>query len=181
MYTSIYKLTNLQLFAEPRGDGEDPQTTEPMISKKEYDKVASELSKLKKERLSDDEKVKLEMEEKDSRIAELEKTVTKSTLKSGLAISGLDEKSIDLITSAIIDGDVNNVVKSLNKVLKELNDKHNQEIEAIKLDLTPRPGEGSNGGASDDSITKEDFDKMSYTEKLALKEKNLELYNQFMK
>lgn len=173
---------NLQLFAEPGGEGGgDVQPVEAMISKKEYDKVASELAKMKKERLSDDEKIKLEMEEKDTKIAELEKTVTKSTLKSGLATSGLDGKAIDLITNAIIDGDVNDVVKSLNKVLKELNDKHSQEIEAIKLDSTPRPGEGSNGELENSNITRENFIKMSYIEKLELKKKNPELYNQLIK
>ena len=179
-----FKLSNLQLFSDGgEGGGAEPTPTEPSVPKKEFDKLASELARIKreqKEKMTLDQQKELELKERDTRIAELEKEITKSTLKSGLSTSGLDSKHVESITNAILEGDTGNIIKSLNKALEEIDSKHKQELESVKLDLTPRPANGINGDGGEKEITKEDFDKMSYLKKLELKENKPELYKKFM-
>lgn len=182
-----FKLTNLQLFSDGgEGEGLDtprPTPEEPSVPKKDFDKVASELARIKrdqKEKMTLDQQKELELKERDAKIAELEKEITKSTLKSGLSTSGLDLKHVESITHAILEGDTDNIIKSLNKALEEIDSKHKQELESVKLELTPRPASGANGDGREKEITKEDFDKMSYLEKVELKEKKPELYKNFM-
>lgn len=182
-----FKLSNLQLFSEG-GDGDgggDVKTpAEQSVPKKEFDKLASELASIKreqKEKLTLEQQKELEIQERDTKIAELEKKITKSTLESGLSTSGLDPKYVKSLTDAILDGDTDSIIKNLNKALEEINSKHNQELESVKLDSTPRPANGTNGSEGEKEITKEDFDKMSYLEKIELKEKQPELCKKFMR
>ncbi|MFR7590221.1 MAG: hypothetical protein ACLUVC_02160 [Longibaculum sp.] len=182
---------DIQLFAEggdggEGGSGGDNITSpaEQLVPKKEFDKLASELASIKREqreKLTLEQQKELEIQEKDTKIAELEKKITKSTLESGLSASGLDQKYVKSLTDAILDGDTDSIIKNLNKALEEIKTKHNQELEAVKLDSTPRPANGTNGGEGEKEITKEDFNKMNYLEKLELKEKQPELYKKFMK
>lgn len=176
-------LLNLQQFADPGEGGSEPDP-EPTISKKEYDKLASELARMKKEnkaKMSLDEQKEQELKDKDARILELEKTVKLSNVKAGLSVAGLDDKQIDDISQAYIKSDDDAFIKALNTTLKTITTSHEKEMEDIKLQLTPRPGEGSNGGTDNSEITKEEFDKMSYQEMYDLKSKNPELFNKLIK
>lgn len=179
-----YNLLNLQLFSEP-GEGGNPNdpggTNEPTVPKKDFDKLAKELASYKRKNMSDVEKLNDDIKERDKQIADLQKSITKSNFKSGLSITGIEESYIESISAAFIEGDSGKLVKSISEVIVELNDNHKKEIESLKLSLTPRPGEGSNGGSEDNQITKEQFNKMTYNEMLELKEKNPELFNKLIK
>ena len=177
-----YRL-NLQLFADP-GEGNTDPLPEPTVPKAQFDALATEIAKLKKEareRLTDDEKRAAEAKEKDDLIISLQKQVKMSSIKGGLATAGLDEKSIDAITTAYVEGNDADFIKNIGSVIKAIKDAHAKEIENIKLDLTPRPGEGTNGGVEDKTVTREEFNKMSYAEQYEFKQKNPELYKQIMK
>lgn len=182
-----FKLTNLQLFSDGEnnvGGEPDPTIGEPTVKKKDFDKVAGELARLKKEqkeKMTLDQQKELEMSEKDNKIIELENQIKKATLKSGLSVIGIDAKQVDSITNSILEGDTESIVKSITKVFEDVDSKHKQELEAVKLDLTPRPAVGSNGDGNTEEVTQEMFNNMSYLEKYELKEKNPELFKKLMK
>lgn len=178
---------HIQYFAE-EDDGEevrvdDDSTSEEFVSKKVYDKMSAELSKLKKEmrqNMSQEEQRKIEMEEKDSKIAELQKQLTLSSMVTGLTSTGFDEATVKAISEAYVESDSDGFVKAIGKAVKELNDTHKREIENLKLDITPRPA-GGTGDGNDKPITQEDFNNMNYMEQLEFKKKNPEIYKKFIK
>ena len=182
---------NLQLFAEG-GTGESVEGGEPtgtdtkpekMISKAKFDKLASENAELKRKlrgTQSEEQRHADVMKEKDDEIATLRKQVNFSNIKEGLSVGGLSGEGINSIVDAFINQDEEAFTKGMNDYFKKINDDHNRVIESIKLDTTPRPGEGTNGG-EEKVITKDDFNKMTYLQQIEFKQKNPELAARYLK
>lgn len=179
---------DIQFYAE-EGDGEsgnpDVASTgeEEVVPKKIYDKMSAELSKLKKEmrqNMSQEEQRRIEMEEKDSKIADLQKQLTLSSMITGLNSTGFDEATVKAISEAYVGSNPDGFVKAISKAVKELNDNHKREIENLKLESTPRPA-GGTGDGNDKPITQKEFNNMSYMEQLEFKNKNPETYKKFIK
>lgn len=145
------------------------------VAKAVFDKKASEaadLSKQLKARMTEEEKAKeaeaKHREELEARVKELEtEKAINANVNSYLAM-GYDEKLARSSAEALVKGDMETVFKN-QKAHLEVREK------ALKADLlkqTPFPA----GGESAPTVTKEQFDNMSFTQRADLKVKNPELY-----
>lgn len=156
-------------------------TTESTVSKEQFDKVTSELAKYKKQNrdlLSEDERRKADDKEKDDKIAQLEKLVAKSNLKSSLSIHG--EEYSEKISEALSSGNLEETVKLFNKLVDDRVSKVQKEFDDFKLNSVQQPspnGSTNNGG----TMTKEEFKKLSLDEQINIKVNQPEVYKAIFK
>lgn len=161
---------------------EEPKGNEEEVGKYKsaFDKTASEVARLKKElnekrteaeRLEAERKEnqeKLEAELKDLRRGKMISEYTNQFLANGYSAE-LAKSSAE----AMSDGNMSVVFNDLAKVLKSNAAKVKEEL----LSGTPKPS----GGDTEKTVTKEQFDGMSYTERVALKNDNPELFQELNK
>lgn len=179
---------DIQMFADDPGNdpGNDPANDpdpnsdpEPTVSKKLFDKQMKEVARLKKElkeKRTEEETRNAEQQEKDDRIKELEDYQRKTTLSTGLLKGGVGNKDVDAISDAYIDSNPESLAKAITDAMNNLIKEKDDEIKKLKLEAIDRP---SDGGNDEKEITKEDFDKMTIDERIALKIKDPELFKQF--
>ena len=124
--------------------------------------------------LSEEEQKKQANEEELTSLRAKVEAMEKEKLVSGhkaqyLAL-GYDEALADATAKALADGDTAKVFANHKKFLET----HDKTLKADLLKDTPAPpaGKGSEG------VTKEQFGKMGYNERVKLYEENRELYNQ---
>ena len=146
------------------------------VAKSVFDKKASEaadLSKQLKARMTEEEaKAAKEAEEKEqlmARLKELEKEKVVNTYTNSYLAMGYDEKLAKATADAMANGDMDTVFKNQKLHI----DAREKALKADLLNQTPPPVEGDKGN----TVTKEQFDKMGYAERAALKADNAELYN----
>lgn len=118
------------------------------VSKELFDKTASELSAAKKtikNNMSEDEALKLQLEqeqkEKDELISSLQRKIKISEDTSNLLKLGYDEKLAVETAEAISDGDTAKVFSNMQKYKSELE----KNIKAEYVKGTPRPQGGNIG------------------------------------
>ena len=154
--------------------------------KESFNKTSSEVADYKKKlkakeeelnaKLSDDErkeKERMEKEaEKDALLQNLLKEKSVAEHKANFLKVGYDEELANASASALVDGDFNKVFDNLGKFISE----RDKQTQVKLLNSTPRPTPGSVS-----EVTKEQFDKMSITERTKLYETNKELYDSFTK
>ena len=157
---------------DPEGDG--------YVSKATFDKKASEASELSKQlkaRMTDDEaKAAKEAEERAAllaRVEELEREKSVNTYTTSYLAMGYDEKLAKATAEAIAKGDMVAVLEN-QKVFNETREK---ALKAELLKGTPTPPAGDGGG----TMKKEDFAKMTLTEKQKFATENPEAYANFYK
>lgn len=155
---------------------EDPDMS-GYVLKETFDKTASELATMKKERkakLSEDEAKKIaEAEEKEAlqaRIAELETKEKISTNKAQFLALGYSEESATTTAKALVDGDLVTVFRNL----KTHQDAYEKKVRADVLAETPRPDGLGTGGK--ETMTKEELRKMSVTDRVKWAEEHPEEY-----
>lgn len=100
-------------------------------------------------------------------VAALKRDKRISANKAQFLQMGYDEKTADSISAALEDGDAEAVVKGQKKFLSDFEQKIRNEI--LNNTPAPRPGEPADPDA-------EAFQKMTWTQKAELKNKNPELY-----
>ena len=109
--------------------------------------------------------------EMEKKYNELLKKDTVSTYKAKFLALGYDEKLACDTAEAMANGEMDKVFENQKK--------HNESVEKkIKSELiadTPK----INGGNGSKTITKADFDKMTYSERVKVFEENPEIYNEF--
>ena len=86
---------------------------------------------------------------------------------------GFSEDMAKKAAEAVVGGDFT----AMTTTLKDFITAHDKERDAEALRKTPRPGNGGSGN----SVTKEQFDKMKYAERVKLFEENPELYKELTK
>ena len=101
---------------------------------------------------------------------ELLKKVTVSENKAKLLALGYDDALATETAEAMVNGELDKVFANQKKHLTAVEKKVRSEI----LKDTPSP-DGGNGGKT---ITKEDFAKMTYSERAKVYEENPEVYNE---
>lgn len=126
--------------------------------------------------LSEEEQKKNEAEEEMNKIREeleiLRKEKLESDHRAKLIALGYDENLATETAKALINGETEKLFVALKKHQETLE----KQIRADVLKDTPKPKAGS---GTKPEITKEQFDEMSYTERLKLFADNPELYKEF--
>jgi len=126
--------------------------------------------------LSEEERKKNEAEEEMNKIREELETLRKEKLESDhrakLIALGYDENLATETAKALVNGETEKLFVALKKHQESLE----KQIRADVLKDTPKPKAGS---GTKPEITKEQFDEMSYTERLKLFADNPELYKEF--
>lgn len=97
-----------------------------------------------------------------------------STHKANFLAQGYSEDLADKSAEALVNGDFDTVFKYLGQYRSEMEKK----FKAENIDNMPKPT-GGNGG--NPTITKEQFDNMTYLEKAKLYQDNKELYEELSK
>ena len=155
--------------------------------KKMINKASSEAAEWKRKHnalLSDEEKAKAEAEEERQRKAEefaemqkkikdLETEKTVALYQTKLVSMGYNADLATKTAKALSDGKMNEVFAYMKQHL----DAKEKDLRASILKDTPAP----NTGATTNEITKEDFKKMGYAEKVKIFNENPELYNELSK
>lgn len=165
----------------------ESDTSEIENYKKMLNKASSEAADWKRKHnalLSEEEKAKAEAEEERQRKAEefaemkkrlndLENEKTVALYQTKLVSLGYNADLAFATAKALSDGKMNEVFANMAQHL----DTKEKELRASILKDTPTP---STGGTTDE-ITKDDFAKMGYAEKVKLFNENPELYNELSK
>lgn len=170
-------LLNLQMFADPEdgnGNGnQEPQ--EEMVSKKLFDKQASEIASLKKQlkaKQTDDEAALEAQKEKDKELDELRMYKQKTSIKSGLTAKGISDKEAETIADAILSGEADAIAKAIGENFEASQSALQKEIDTLKLSGIEKPG----GSSDSKETTVEDFAKMDIDQRIELKNSNPELF-----
>ena len=152
------------------------------VKKEVFDKKASEAAKLEKDlkaRMSEDEiKAKERAEELEKYKTEAEALRREKNIannKAQFISAGFDEALAQETAEALENGDFATVFKNQKTVIENV--KKIAKGEAMASTPTPA-GKADEGGKT---ITKEQFNKMSFAERQALYESNRELYDEFTK
>jgi hypothetical protein len=158
--------------------------TLPTDSSAEIDKLKTALSKSNseaadfkrqlREKLSADELKAKEDAEKQEKLQhdydELLKKVTVTENKAQLLAIGYDDALATETAEAMVNGDIAKVFVNQKKHIDAVEKKVRSEL----TKGTPKP----NGGNSGVGITKEDFSKMTYSERVKVYEENPDAYNE---
>lgn len=152
------------------------QPTEQTVSKGVYDKTAKELADYKKKwkaTLDEAEQARIEKEEKEEQLKELQKENSKMKLLSSLAVIGLDEKLTSSIANSAIEGDYESLASAIKKATEAKTTELQAKIDELELEATQRPAQNSATGENEPKV---DYSKMSVSELQALYEKSPELF-----
>lgn len=144
--------------------------------KKAQSNASSEASQYKKElaaRMTEEEKKAAETKELIEQLkadnAALKRAQALAEQKAGLVSVGFEGDLAEKAATAFFDNDFT----AFAGHLKDFITAHDKAKEAEDIRKTPRPGVGSTGAQS---ITKEQFDKMGYSERLKVYNEQPELY-----
>lgn len=147
--------------------------------KKSFDKTASDLADTKKklaERQTDEEKRQAEIAEREEKYAKIQRENDIIRTKEKLFDTIKDKDVLTEVSTLYADGKVLEAIEKQNQYLQktfaDMENKYKEEM--LKQNPTPPPQNGNNG-----VITKAQFDKMGYSERLKLHDENPELYKQF--
>lgn len=151
------------------------------VTKEVADRYASEASSYKKkynEKLTDEERLKQEQEDKFNQMqTELDELKQEKALNghiTNLMGLGYDKDTAKQVAEATIKGDFDTVYKLQNQFI----DATKKSVESDVLKRTPAPNVGGNG---DKDITKEEFAKMSLAEKQKLYENDPDTFAELSK
>lgn len=143
-------------------------------AEKEYQAKMDEAEKLRK--MNADEKARYEAEKKDARIAELEAQVNRQGLERE-ATKMLSEQGIpvtEAILTFVVREDAETTKEAVTALSEMVEEAATLKAKELLKGKTPRRAEASTDGG----ITKEQFNRMSYTQKNELYHTNPELYAQ---
>lgn len=152
------------------------------VKKDVFDKTASELAQTKKDlkaRMTEDEVKKAEAEALLQKYREEAETLKKekaiSENKAKLISAGYDEALAEESAKALVEGDIATVLKNQQTVIENVKKVAKGEAMAS---TTPPAGKATDGNKT---VTKEQFDKMGYAERVKLFDSNPDLYNELSK
>ena len=145
--------------------------------KDQYSKESAEWKSKYNSTLSDVEKERIANEEREAHYRELERNYNLGQLSMGLSESIGDKDVVNSIANKMLDGDNKGAIEELNKFIKANNENLSKQIreQLLKDNPTPPPTSTTNNGG----VSRKDFDKMSYAERVAFKEKHPETYKKY--
>lgn len=147
--------------------------------KDQYSKESADWKTKYNSTLSDVEKERIANEEREAHYKEIERKYNLNELSMGLSETISDKDVVNNIASKMLDGDNKGAIDALNKYIKSNNENLSKQIkeQLLKDNPTPPPTNTTNNGG----VTKQAFEKMSYAERVAFKEKNPEMYEKYTK
>lgn len=152
------------------------------VKKDVFDKTASELAQTKKDlkaRMTEEERAKAEhdaeLAEYKTKYEELQKEKNIAKNRAEFISAGYDEALAQETAEALEKGDYATVFKNQKAVIENVRKIAKGEAMA---NTTPPAGKATDGSKT---ITKEQFNAMSLSERQALFESNRELYDEFTK
>lgn len=152
----------------------EEKAAEKTVSKSQYDKASSEIARLKKllkAKETDEERIAREREEREARLAELERKDRIHTRTSDLMDQGISKAQAIQIAEAIENGD--NIAQSIGSVIED----YKKQLNAYKVASVATPS----GATETKEVTYKEFKAMTIDERIKLKNSNPELYEQFRK
>ncbi len=153
---------------------------EAVADEKKERKYAQDLKAKLESRMTEEEKTKALLEEKENRYKEIERENKLIKIKSELSKSIGDEEYLDEVATLLIDGDVASAVSKINSHITSQKEYYEKQLKEAKLTTNPTPpAESGRGNAGEP--TKKDFEKMSYEDRVSFKEKYPELYEKYTK
>lgn len=174
----------------------DEETVVPeTVSKEDYDKLklqfdklASEIASRKKKekeeakaKMSEEEKRALEIQEKDNTISSLQRQLKSAEIKAKLKGTGYSDEQVEQLTEAFLNGDSEAFLNTISVATNDINTSHKKAIEEAKLQGFTTP-KGAVGHKTDSAVvTQDDFNNLSYAEKLDFKAKFPDDYKKFIK
>lgn len=140
---------------------------------KEMSKKLSEAEKLAK--MSEEDKFRYQLEQKEQELAAKEREfLLRDNKMAAMKVLADKEIPVDLVEFVVAeDADVMNA--NINKLDKYIKNAVAAQVKARLASSTPTKGLTTNN-----EMTKEAFNQLSFPEKLALRESNIELYNKMM-
>ena len=140
-----------------------------------------ELDKIKTAQLSDEEKVKKALADAEKARTEALIDRNRTQAEKILTKSGMSDEDIEEIIDGIVSEDLEETKNMANKIATVMSKQIETTEQRVKEELikeTKKPNDGN--GNSNKKITQEDFDKMTFDQQIEFKEKNPELYKQFI-
>lgn len=131
----------------------------------------AELKKEKQDRMTDDEKEKQRVADLENKVSNYEKLFAKSNKVNEYMGIGYPKELAEKIADAELEG------KSTANFHKEFITSREESIKAELLKGTGKVHTNDN----DNTVTKEDYSKMTYSQKMALKDSNPELFEELSK
>lgn len=176
--------------AENIGVDVNNTTNEPEVDYKSlYEALKKDNSSLEKynqdlkakyqAKLTDEEKLKAQNEERESYYKKLERELSFSKYKNGLASRVTDENALNEIANKFADGDSLSALDLLVKFETNREDNLKKGYEQDLLAKNPTPPPASENTLNE--ISQKQFDKMNYNERVELKNKDPELYEKLAK
>ena len=131
----------------------------------------AEYKRKEQEKLSDEEKTRLHYEEIEKNYEALQKKVARNDKVTEYMGIGYPKDLAEKIAEAELEG------KSAVELHKQFITAREESLKAELLKNPPKPATGDKG----DTVTREDYKKMTYSQKMALKDSNPELFEQVSK
>lgn len=154
---------------------EDTTKIKESLNKASHD--VAEYKRQLKEKMTEQERLEAERKEKDAEKDALLKSLLKekdvSKYQAEFLKNGFDSELALKSAEALADGDFTTVFANLKIYTEGLS----QKVKAEVLRNTPTP----KGGTDLNTLTKEQVEKMGYTERVKLKNENPDLYKQYFK
>ena len=142
-------------------------------------KEKGEITKRLREKQTEEEAKAEEEAERAEREAEKDKIIAKYEAKAMFAEMGLSGKDLEDAVNAKADGDEKTVYSI---IVRYFENKYETALKTEKSEwLGSRPQVNVGVGSSGTTLTAEQFDKMSYKEKVELYNKDRETYDRFAK
>ena len=147
--------------------------------KDQYSKESADWKTKYNSTLSDVEKERIANEEREAHYREIERKYNLNELSLGLSESISDKDVVTDIASKMLDGDNRGAIDALNKYIKSNNETISKQVreQLLKDNPTPPPANTQGNGG----VSRKEFDKMGYNERVAFKEKHPDLYEEYTK
>ena len=154
----------------------DPSTLPPSVSKETFDKTAADLAKAKKTisdmqsaNLTDEEKVKQALADAKEAEEKFNRKSIRLDVEKVLVQGGLSEKDYEGVIDSFVTLDRDSSIAAANNLIKMIAGQKEAAEAAVKAQLQEQL-KNTPKGKENGEVTKEDFDKMTYSEQLAFME-----------
>ena len=141
----------------------------------DYDQIKNQLDEINKSKMTEQEKLEEARKEIEKNLRESRITKNKAKVMTVLAGLNLDDEIVD----SLVGEDENASLDKANKLKTRLDNLREETIKKTTQELTQKNLKPDMNEANDgnNSMTKEKFEKLSYTEQKAFKDANLDTYH----